>query len=148
MHMQQQLHQQQNGGLIEMQDSEQSLMNDSSCSVMFNSNGVTTTPTGGNGNSKSILSELNIDELFMLYPSVFEEFFYSNNHPLFKLNSIEQIENDLRQFCEQQFKLNLSSAAQNGHPVPREYHAHTHGGGGGGGANATTHHQQHFSIRI
>jgi hypothetical protein len=53
---------------------------------------------------KSILSEINIDELIMHYPSVFEEIFYSS-HP-YKLNSIEQIENDLRSYCEQYFKLN------------------------------------------
>ncbi len=50
-----------------------------------------------NSYSKSILSEINIDELFVNYPSVFEEIFCSSNH--FKFNSIEQIENDLRNFC-------------------------------------------------
>ena len=59
-------------------------------------------------NSKSILSEINIDELFMHYPKVFEELFYS-----FKLNSIEQIEHDLRTYCEQQFKLTLSNKSSN-----------------------------------
>ena len=52
----------------------------------------------------SILSEINIDELFLYYPKVFEEFFFS-----FKLNSIEQIEHDLRTYCEQQFKLNFTN---------------------------------------
>lgn len=58
--------------------------------------------------SKSILSEINIniDELFMYYPAVFEEIYYS-----LKLSSIEQIENDLRRYLEEQFKLNLSSSA-------------------------------------
>lgn len=58
--------------------------------------------------SKSILSEINIniDELFMYYPAVFEEIYYS-----LKLNSIEQIENDLRRYLEEQFKLNLSSSS-------------------------------------
>ena len=59
-------------------------------------------------NSKSILSEINIDELFTHYPNVFEELFYS-----FKLNSIEQIEHDLRTYCEQQFKLNFSTKNTN-----------------------------------
>lgn len=59
-------------------------------------------------NSKSILSEINIDELFMHYPKVFEELFYS-----FKLNSIEQIEHDLRTYCEQQFKLNFTNKSSN-----------------------------------
>lgn len=55
--------------------------------------------------SKSILSEINIniDELFMYYPAVFEEIYYS-----LKLSSIEQIENDLRRYLEEHFKLNLS----------------------------------------
>ena len=57
-------------------------------------------------NSKSILSEINIniDELFMYYPAVFEEIYYS-----LKLSSIEQIENDLRRYLEEHFKLNLSN---------------------------------------
>lgn len=58
--------------------------------------------------TKSILNEINIDELFIYYPNVFEELFYSANNP-FKLNSIEQIEHDLRTYCEQQFKLNLNN---------------------------------------
>lgn len=56
---------------------------------------------------QSILSEINIDELFMHYPNVFEEVIYSNAGP-FKLNSIEQIENDLRTYC-QQFKPFIST---------------------------------------
>lgn len=62
--------------------------------------------TKSDQSSKSILSEINIniDELFMYYPAVFEEIYYS-----LKLNSIEQIENDLRRYLEEQFKLNLSS---------------------------------------
>ncbi|CAF0828116.1 unnamed protein product [Brachionus calyciflorus] len=57
-------------------------------------------------NTRSILSEINIniDELFMYYPAVFEEIYYS-----LKLNSIEQIENDLRRYLEEHFKLNLSN---------------------------------------
>lgn len=47
----------------------------------------------------SILNEINIDELLMYYPSVFDEIFYSNNKP-FKLNTIEQIKNELRSFCK------------------------------------------------
>ncbi len=69
----------------------------------------------------SILSEINIDELFLYYPKVFEEFFFS-----FKLNSIEQIEHDLRTYCEQQFKLNFTNKNSNT------------------GSNST----QQFSIRI
>ena len=56
----------------------------------------------------SILSEINFDELFMHYPKVFEELFYS-----FKLNSIEQIEHELRTYCEQQFKLNFTNTNAN-----------------------------------
>lgn len=74
-----------------------SKLSSSDLSLEYNSGGATTS-------SKSILSEINIDELIMHYPSVFEEIFYSN-HP-YKLNSIEQIENDLRSYCEQYFKLN------------------------------------------
>lgn len=65
-----------------------------------------------NQSQKSILSEINIDELFMYFPSVFEELFYS-----FKLNSIEQIENELRSYLEQQFKLNLSNGSNSNVPV-------------------------------
>lgn len=56
--------------------------------------------------NKSILSEINIniDELFMYYPSVFEEIYVS-----LKISSIEQIENDLRRYLEENFKLNLSN---------------------------------------
>jgi hypothetical protein len=61
--------------------------------------------------SKSILSEINIDELFVNYPSVFEEIFYSSNH--FKFNSIEQIENDLRNFCEHLLKKGTTSNSSN-----------------------------------
>ena len=74
---------------------------------------TTDSPCHENGNlnnatyGKSILSEINIDELFMHYPSVFEEIFYSNSP--FKLNSIEQIENDLRNYCEQLFKIGTKS---------------------------------------
>jgi hypothetical protein len=103
------------------QEPEQ-IVSDSTSPLLFNSSVQS---------SKSILSELNIDELFMLFPSVFEEFFYSNRHPLFKLNSIEQIENDLRQFCEQHFKLNLNGGAQVGNSSSQ------------GGF-----HQHNFSIRI
>lgn len=57
-------------------------------------------PNNNNGGTKSILSEINIDELFLHYPAVFEELFYSNTTP-FKWTSIEQIEQDLRALCEQ-----------------------------------------------
>lgn len=101
-------------------------------------NGDFTTATSQQQTQKqSILSEINIDELFMHYPSVFEEIFYSNSSP-FKLNSIEQIENDLRTYCEQfkPFITNHPSNANNNHHAVVTNAAAT---------NAT---QQHFSIRI
>ena len=67
------------------------------------SNNVTITATEPAENyvksDDSILSEINIDELLMYYPSVFDEIFYSNNKP-FKFNTIEQIKNELRSFCK------------------------------------------------
>lgn len=60
--------------------------------------------TNNNNNNKQSNDEINIDELFMYFPHVFEEIFYS-----LKLSSIEQIEQELRSYLEQQFKLNLSS---------------------------------------
>jgi hypothetical protein len=93
-------------------------------SINNNSDQIMSASTNHHGcqNTKSsILSEINIDELFLYYPKVFEEFFFS-----FKLNSIEQIEHDLRTYCEQQFKLNFTNKSSST------------------GSNST----QQFSIRI
>ncbi len=87
-----------------------------------------------NTSNKSILNEINIDELFIYYPNVFEELFYSANNP-FKLNSIEQIEHDLRSYCEQQFKLNLNNQSTTKDTVNN----------GSSNSNPTN---QQFSIRI
>lgn len=77
-------------------------------SPLNNTNTKMTTSLSFQNSKGSILSEINFDELFMHYPKVFEELFYS-----FKLNSIEQIEHELRSYCEQQFKLNFSKQNTN-----------------------------------
>jgi hypothetical protein len=59
---------------------------------------------------KSILNEIDIDELFLNYPTVFDEIFFSRHH--FKFDSIEQIENDLKFFCEQLLKIGEKSNNQ------------------------------------
>lgn len=59
---------------------------------------------------KSILNEIDIDELFLNYPTVFDDIFFSRHH--FKFNSIEQIENDLKFFCEQLLKIGEKSNNQ------------------------------------